>query len=160
MDGGIGGAIPGCEIFSLLDEKTKSSPSAPCTKGILERGRANGFKFVSDCPTLYNIIIMVSSIFNKHNFNLNFFLTIGFDQGKVEIKARFRARFGNSQLKLELAFMETLRFVLRSFSSNTQKIQCPRNRQVLNSLSKWKVIMLRVRFQRGNGTQQRRIHDE
>jgi hypothetical protein len=24
----------------------------PCTKGILEQGRANGLKFTSDCPTL------------------------------------------------------------------------------------------------------------
>ena len=27
-NGGVGGSIPGCEIFSLLDGKTKSLPTA------------------------------------------------------------------------------------------------------------------------------------
>jgi hypothetical protein len=64
-NGGVGGSIPGYEMFSLLDGKSKSPSTAryvvtpPCTKGILQQGRANMLKFTLDCPTLYIITTFI-----------------------------------------------------------------------------------------------------
>ena len=73
---GVGGLIPGCEIFSLLVGKTKrpqqgSQYTPPYTKRILEQGRTNRLKFASDCPTLHIIIIIIMASYPTENPRLN-----------------------------------------------------------------------------------------
>lgn len=68
---GVGGSIPSCEMFFLLDEKTKSPPY---TKGVLEEGRINWLKFILDGSTLYIIIVITLwyKIIGVYLYNVEF----------------------------------------------------------------------------------------
>ena len=65
---GVGGLICGCEIFSLLDGKTKSPPSTrwvvnpPCTKGSLSRVGPTGSIHVG----LPAIVLLLLLLFSFH----------------------------------------------------------------------------------------------
>ena len=69
---GVGDSIPGCEIFSLLDRKTKHPPIA--RQGIARRLLllggfiAYGLKFTLHCLTF--IIIIITNLTNQHELKL------------------------------------------------------------------------------------------